>query len=86
MKNLEFKNVLFKLLKVSFNLFCKILDIYEKYQLNLMDLGISCLFQILNTRTRPGPKKLQVLYEYFNYRPELTRTRKKPTRTRTENF
>ena len=48
MLNLEFKNILFYLLIVSFNLFCKILDIYDKYQLNLMKLDILCLFQILN--------------------------------------
>ena len=42
-----------------------------------MELGMSCSFQILNTRTQYGPKKLQVFYEYFNYRPRPEKNRSK---------
>ena len=34
-------------------------------QLKLMELGISCLFQILNTQTRPGPDMDPKNYGYF---------------------
>ena len=34
-------------------------------QLKLMEFGISCLFQILNTRTRPGPDMDSKNYVYF---------------------
>ena len=34
-------------------------------QLKLMELGISCPFQILNTRTRPGPDMDPKNYGYF---------------------
>ena len=45
-----------------------------------MELGMPCPFQILNTRTRLGPKKLRMFYGYFNYIPEPTQIREKPTR------
>ena len=85
-KPLKFINVLFWLLIVSFELFCKILDIYDKYRLNLIGLSMSCPFQILNTRIRSGPNIDPKNYRYFNCRLELTWTREKPTRTRTEKF
>ena len=51
-----------------------------------MELGISCLFQILNTRTRSGPDINPKNYRYFNYRPEPTRTREEPTRPKISKY
>ena len=45
-----------------------------------MVLDMSYSFQILNIQIRPRPKKLQILYKYFNYRPDPRRTDSNPDR------